>query len=1248
MRYLLLFLLLLSTGIKGQNINFKSITTSSGLSNNSINCMENSPTGELWIGTWDGLTVYDGKKFAIYKHAKDGNQSLAGNNVFSILQDKDQQMWVMTDARYLGRYLGEGLFDNYLLEDYPIAMHLNKKGTLEVLLKNGKSFQAAVVQGQTIVTELANYQLDSLYTSDEQKAIQSLYKRLQMEEEVNAILRKGDQEYWIATRTKGLHIVGIDSIKGQQHQARIVGKIASDVYAPYGLKSNEISILHQDIYGYTWLGLKDGGVAMILDEKNSIDGVYPHYVNQPYLPMETVRALTKDLQERHWVGYYTEGLFVREQGQKQYKAFELYKAKEDKDWKRIRSLFTDSRGSVWVGTYAGVVRIDGQKQTYYSKSTTPFLSADRTYAFAQEDQTLWLGSWGGVSKYNMHRQAFESFYGQDKLEQYHIRAINVVDDLLYIATELHGLIIFDSQTGQLKNIDEKTGLIGNSVYDIYIDNYSGELWVATLGGISIFDRDFNLINTITEQEGLPSHLVYSLNVLDSYVWISTTKGVAAIDKVTKQITNYSQYIGWQGLEFAEGAHYKDEATGNIVLAGYKGINFFNPNDLLKQRPSPFFKLWINQQLVDLEQELSFAASDNNLVIEIYPVGFVDYPVNQYQYRIIGLFDDWRVLPTEPVKLDNLAWEDYSFEIRNALDKEKPIVYQRSFMVHKPWYLNTLLWVGFIALVLIAIYFKLRQRKIAQQKKELYLTNQVKLRTQEIQQQQQSLLQQNKQLNELHQEVLDQKQELLRVHSKLKNGDIEIEKLRLFLLSKMKKPLITILENIGDAVEHQEIKNELVGLYDMVREWNYLEQIREIDTKGNINVNLAQYTHRLIDQWILMSRRYEVSLKVDNQLSEQWGSIDAMRIKILFQYLFSECFKFMGENQRLDALVDSRESVLRLVLSSESTSLQAYWEENKKYSPYLRAVSYLIKELGATMHNTSEHKAFELSIDIPVLQETQHDGPTAGWTDLLEDLEVLPKDKLNVLAYAQRGDAVILNQLFTGHELCHLVHTDKVNKVISYLDHYQFNALILYDNLLSDEMIQLLKRVQKQINKQRLLVFYFSEEVDYFLQEQMFQLGVTDLVYLPVNDTLLETKVIKRIAFDKQNKASVSVIDKITSVNQSESVKLSSDEKLLRKAISAMEENYTSADFSVEQLASDLGLSKIKLYRLYKDILEVSPIEVLIEMRMKKAKHLVEQANLSIGEISYECGYNDPKHFSKTFKKYHGDSPSAYQKNRQMG
>ncbi|WP_373941417.1 helix-turn-helix transcriptional regulator [Polaribacter sejongensis] len=73
----------------------------------------------------------------------------------------------------------------------------------------------------------------------------------------------------------------------------------------------------------------------------------------------------------------------------------------------------------------------------------------------------------------------------------------------------------------------------------------------------------------------------------------------------------------------------------------------------------------------------------------------------------------------------------------------------------------------------------------------------------------------------------------------------------------------------------------------------------------------------------------------------------------------------------------------------------------------------------------------------------------------------------------------------------------------------------------------------------------------------------------------------------------------------------------------------------------LDVSRVKCYRLFKERLKQSPSDVIMSLRFQKAEALLKTKKLNISEISFECGYNDPKYFGKAFKKHFGKSPKEF-------
>ncbi len=91
------------------------------------------------------------------------------------------------------------------------------------------------------------------------------------------------------------------------------------------------------------------------------------------------------------------------------------------------------------------------------------------------------------------------------------------------------------------------------------------------------------------------------------------------------------------------------------------------------------------------------------------------------------------------------------------------------------------------------------------------------------------------------------------------------------------------------------------------------------------------------------------------------------------------------------------------------------------------------------------------------------------------------------------------------------------------------------------------------------------------------------------------------------------------------------------------EHHLAKEVSLEEVADVLGLNASYFSQLFKQMTGETFVQYRIKRRMEKAKKLLESAHYRITDISYEIGYGDHPHFTKTFKKYTGLSPSEYRR-----
>lgn len=100
--------------------------------------------------------------------------------------------------------------------------------------------------------------------------------------------------------------------------------------------------------------------------------------------------------------------------------------------------------------------------------------------------------------------------------------------------------------------------------------------------------------------------------------------------------------------------------------------------------------------------------------------------------------------------------------------------------------------------------------------------------------------------------------------------------------------------------------------------------------------------------------------------------------------------------------------------------------------------------------------------------------------------------------------------------------------------------------------------------------------------------------------------------------------------------------LCQKATSFIKAQYTN-NIQLEDVCFSVNLSRSQLYRIFMQDLGMSPTQYLLQLRMNHALELIKESGLTIAEIAYSVGYDDPLYFSRVFRKYFGDAPTALRK-----
>lgn len=100
------------------------------------------------------------------------------------------------------------------------------------------------------------------------------------------------------------------------------------------------------------------------------------------------------------------------------------------------------------------------------------------------------------------------------------------------------------------------------------------------------------------------------------------------------------------------------------------------------------------------------------------------------------------------------------------------------------------------------------------------------------------------------------------------------------------------------------------------------------------------------------------------------------------------------------------------------------------------------------------------------------------------------------------------------------------------------------------------------------------------------------------------------------------------------------QEMLESARNFIDENYNT-DISLSDIAGYVYISTSHFARAFKKYYDISPIQYLLSVRIKKAKEYLEETNLKVGEIASTVGFSAQQRFNDIFRKQTGMSPSEY-------
>ncbi|MCC5923545.1 MAG: response regulator [Crocinitomicaceae bacterium] len=207
--------------------------------------------------------------------------------------------------------------------------------------------------------------------------------------------------------------------------------------------------------------------------------------------------------------------------------------------------------------------------------------------------------------------------------------------------------------------------------------------------------------------------------------------------------------------------------------------------------------------------------------------------------------------------------------------------------------------------------------------------------------------------------------------------------------------------------------------------------------------------------------------------------------------------------------------------------------------------------------------------------------------------------------------------------------------------------VLPDLLLSDVMmpikdgLQLITEVKSNPLTNHIPVILFSSKSS--LESRMKGLSVGADGYLPKPFYPDELKLLTKNIYQTIKNAQQEFLEELKSDKPFEE-RIMTNSEYVNKGIQFVLNNISNEDYSVNELAADMCISRSQLHRKLTAQTGLSATNFIKMVRMEKAKDLLKENWGNVTEIAYECGFNSQSYFTKSFTEYFGVSPTKFLKN----
>jgi signal transduction histidine kinase/ligand-binding sensor domain-containing protein len=591
-----------------------------GLSQANVRCILQDRAGFLWLGTQDALNRFDGYQFTKFRKELKNQNSLSGNFISSIAEDKKGKI-------VIGTINGVTIYDPRLNQFKRLTFkdsvyNINKIGSVSSVLcaKDGSLWIGEYYSG--LIKTIGNKTVRFMNEIENPNSISSNY--------ITALCEDFSGNIWIGTFGSGVSKYNISTKKfehlyfgtGDQHQlsSNFINSLCVDkkgnlfigttdgldvldiktsvitIYknstsADNSISGNNIISIYCDKRDNIWLAIEGNGVNLFDVTKKIFSKVHIESKNDPAGEEKNVISIFEDINNNIWFGTSTNGVIKWKKNRSSFRSLTQKINRNYLSNYSVRSIFIDRENNIWIGTDYGLnkilVKSGNVKKYFHNISDKTSINDNRIWAITEDrNGGIWIGTQRGLAFYDKHGDAFQRFVNSDNTKEalplFIIRSLYFdSDNLLWFGTYGGGLYSFDikknefvNHTFNISNPDAKKDVV---IFQIYEDN-DEKLWLVAPSGLACYDKETkNYERFFSDSQNNNPDIQFVLYSLlaesDSVFWIGTLgDGLIKFDYSKKQYKIFTEKNG-----LANNVVYgmlKDN-KGNLWLSTNYGISKFD-------------------------------------------------------------------------------------------------------------------------------------------------------------------------------------------------------------------------------------------------------------------------------------------------------------------------------------------------------------------------------------------------------------------------------------------------------------------------------------------------------------------------------------------------------------------------------------------------------------------------------------------------------------------------------------------------